>query len=182
MNLSRLAVFPIVCVAAITILSGCVPSVMAEKPNTLSPGAEAESDSIFSDRLEEWMDDRDEARAASLSTELSEISEWLGVEGLETPGSVPLSQGWVAVAPMGTMCFVAVGIDNQTTEDGSIAVTILGREYSDPTLIDLPWSSDYDWLKAALDEFEPYCDGGPLPDLETLFPDTETNDQPGVNA
>lgn len=186
MNLSKLAVVPIACVAVIIVLSGCIPNVMAEGPNTPAPSAEGlvptDPTQTFADRLEEWTYDKDEAREANLSVELSQISVWLGLERVESPGSVPLSEGWVAVAPLGSMCFVAIGADGQTVEDGSIAVSILGREYSDPTLIELQWSNDYDWLKSTIDEFEPYCNGDTLPDLERIVPNTETDDQSGVNA
>ena len=180
MNLNKLVVSLVVCVAATVSLSACSSAIAIPLPSE-KPTAESSPESIEPTEAEDydemvlWVEGRDAELAESVQPELDYFSEELGFDvSFELPGPAYTDQGWIGVAALRERCIVVVGYDEQSMDDGSLSVAIMSR-YDQSLTVAAPWSTDYVGIREALDPYVTWCDGGPLPEISELPDDTSTS-------
>jgi hypothetical protein len=158
----------IVCVAAITALSGCsmLSDLVEAKPQvTVLPSEEAplldEALDVDitrpmptpTDEWDNWRAGRDEQFAVEMSGYLQDVGAAIGVDGLESPSDTYLEDGYVGVAPFGDYCIAAISFGNTEAE---LSLSILSRINFDVSILALP-TSDYESLHRFADYYRDWC-------------------------
>jgi hypothetical protein len=155
----------VTCVAVALSLSACV---FPFNGGALEPTPEPPAHSVPSDAYDEWVywtaDPKDELLAEQ-NENLLVISEVLALDVVfEQPAQPYTDDGWYGVAQYGSLCIIALGLDEQSREDGSVALMILSR-YDTSLTVFTTWSSDYEAIRTDIQPFTDWCEeGGPLPE------------------
>jgi hypothetical protein len=179
----------IVCVAAITMLSGCIalPSPLQATPdkNALIPQEPPNVDITDTDitrpmdpPLDEWVNwtqGRDEQKAVAMQAAMNELSAITGIDKLERPNQRYVDQGYAAVAKFGDYCIAAITFSDT---DDQLGIALLSRINFDAEVILMP-TENFDKMKAFVSYYRGWCQGGEWPGAfdPTPFDPPESGDE-----
>lgn len=163
-NLSKLSAVLVTCVAVTLSMSACT---LPDGIRKFEPKPEPSASAAPTETYDEWVnwtagtktempvEYKESVRAFSEQLDLGVV--------FEQPADTYIDQGWVGVAQYGSLCIIAFGIDEQSTADGSVMLTVLSR-YDISMTVATNWSDDYDQIRTDLTDYTRWCEtGGPIP-------------------
>lgn len=176
MNLPKLSVILTACVAVALSLSACVSPTKVVNVPEIEPLGSLEPSEAY-DEWAYWTADPKDEVPAEYSQSMNLFSEELGLGVVfEQPAMIYSDEGWSGVAEYGSLCIIAVGVDEQSAVDGSIMVAVLSR-YDGSVTVSTNWTTDYEGIRIALAPYTQWCQaGGTLPepiDGTEFFPEEQ---------